>query len=46
MEFMCFVQKKGSVTFNFLGANFLSCQSGYCHKSACNTNSNTVSEMN
>ena len=29
---MWFIQKKESVTFNFLAANFLSCQSGYCHE--------------
>ena len=26
---MGFIKKKESVTFNFFGANFLSCQSGY-----------------
>ena len=32
LEFMWFIQKKESITFNFLGANLLSCKSGYCHE--------------
>ena len=29
---MWFIQKKESVKFDFLGANFFSRQSGYCHE--------------
>ena len=32
LEFMWFMQKKESVTFNFLGAKFLSCKNGYFHE--------------